>query len=844
MPKAYKHDNFIQSRFLMKSVKTFTLVLILFVASIVQAQVTTNPSVIPFGYTGSIEFTFDPSQGTGGMKSATECYSHMGLITGSSKDITDWKYIIYSDKWGTTQEPAWTKSGDLWKLTIDNLYTFFNVPTSEDIVAITMVFHNGKGNSSLQGKSSSTANGDILIYLGKENKESIWDGFTFSPVTEQARPAGVVNGIYYAPDGNSVTLCTFAAGNKTANDNSVLLPAQHVYLIGDMTDWELNNDYQMKRDGNYFWITVPIEKGKEYRFQYAVVRADGVKMLISDLFSEKLLTLDDNYEPRQTDPSLIAYPMKGAEGYVSVLQSGKPAFAWSDATTSFQRPDKNNLLIYELWIYDHTPERNLPGLMKRLDYIQNLGVNCVELMPVTEFDGNQSWGYSPNHYFALDKAYGTPEMLKTFIDECHKRGMAVVLDMVFNHATGNNPMNKLYPYGNDLKYNPCFNTTPPHPDNVYQDWNHDFAPVKDMFRRAVAYWLTEYKVDGYRFDLSHGLCGKTYNAVANIQEYYNVMQTASPGSYLMLEHWGNNMGTDRPKLVQQGMMCWQNTSYVFQQATGAWLEGDGLSDANSDNYVSYSNNHDEERPFFKAKQWGAGDLKTSEASRAARIPLVIGMQCMLNGPQLFYHFDELGFDYSKFQDQQGRFGTDGVDAYGKDNTGTNTVDYEVKMSTKFRPEVWMAAGPRMQGYQRLAQILQLRTRLLPQVFAGNPTQATLSEKAAVKKVQWGNQVFAVGNFSATTEQSVTLPSGTWFDYLDGGQQAASSYTLQPNEIKVFTGSYVAAPVVPDHYDEGSTPVEYIFSEPVPTSRKMLIDGTMYIIREDGTIYTVSGSKIQ
>jgi 1,4-alpha-glucan branching enzyme len=159
--------------------------------------------------------------------------------------------------------------------------------------------------------------------------------------------------------------------------------------------------------------------------------------------------------------------MTGAEGYVSVLQSGKTPFAWSDATTSFQRPDKNNLVIYELWVYDHTPDRNLPGLLKRLDYIHNLGVNCVELMPVTEFDGNNSWGYSPNHYFALDKAYGTPDMLKRFIDECHKRGMAVVLDMVFNHATGNNPMNKLYPYGNDLKYNPCFNVTAPHPDNVY-----------------------------------------------------------------------------------------------------------------------------------------------------------------------------------------------------------------------------------------------------------------------------------------------------------------------------------------------------------------------------------------
>ncbi len=827
----------------MKSFRLLILPVFLSFAFLLKAQVTTNPAVIPFGYTGAIEFTFDPSQGTGGMKTATECYSHMGLITDQSTNITDWKYIKSENAWGTKQETAWTQAGDKWTLTINNLYDFYGAPSTENIIAIVMVFHNGQGNNSLQGKSSSTSNGDILIYLGKENKESIWEDFVFAPVVEQARPAGVFNGIYYSQDGTSVTLCTFAAGNKTANDNTVLVPAQHVYLIGDMTDWELNNDYQMKRDGNYFWITVPIEKGREYRFQYAVVRADGVKMLISDLFSEKLLTGDDNYEPRWTDPSLIAYPMKGAEGYVSVLQSGKTPYAWSSSTTSFQRPDRNNLVIYELWIYDHTPERNIPGLIKRLDYIQNLGVNCVELMPVCEFDGNNSWGYSPNHYFALDKAYGTPDMLKRFIDECHKRGMAVVLDMVFNHATGNNPMNKLYPYGNDLKFNPCFNVTAPHPDNVYQDWNHDFEPVRDMFRRAVAYWLDEYKVDGYRLDLSHGLCGKTYNAPANIKEYYDVMQSVSPGSYLMLEHWGNSMGTDRPKFVSQGMMCWQNTSYVFQQATGAWLQGDGLNDANSDNYVSYFNNHDEERPFFKAKKWGAGDLQTSEASRAARIPLVIGLQCLLNGPQLFYHFDELAFDFSKFQDEQGRFGTDGIDAYGKSETGTNTVDYEVKMSVKYRPETWMAAGPRMQGYQRLARILQLRTRLLPHVFAGNPTASSLNEKAAIKSVQWSNQVFAVGNFSATASQTVTLPSGTWYDYLDGGQEAAESCTLRPNEIKVFTGSYIAAPVVPDSYED-LTSLEYILPQSVSSTRKLIIDGTLRIIREDGSVYSVSGNRIQ
>ena len=249
-----------------------------------------------------------------------------------------------------------------------------------------------------------------------------WNDVAGLEPTEQPRPAGVSNGIYYGADGTSVTLCTYAA-SKTQS-------AKRVFLIGDMTNWKLSADYQLYKDGNYFWITLTgLTPGQEYRFQYAVERADGVKKQISDLYSEKVLHPDDQYEPKKIDPDLLSYPA-GADGYVTVIQPGKPAFQWSDATLNFQRPNKNNLIIYELWIYDYTEGRSLKGLMKRLDYIQNLGVNAVELMPICEFDGNYNWGYSPNHYFAPDKAYGTETMYKEFIDECHKRGMAVILDMV------------------------------------------------------------------------------------------------------------------------------------------------------------------------------------------------------------------------------------------------------------------------------------------------------------------------------------------------------------------------------------------------------------------------------
>ena len=110
----------------------------------VHYQVTPSPSPIPTGYKGEIVLTFDPSKGNGGMIAATECYSHIGLITEKSKDIHDWKYLK-SDKWGTTQEPQWERMANLWQLKINNMFAYFGCPEDENITAIVMVFHNGKG---------------------------------------------------------------------------------------------------------------------------------------------------------------------------------------------------------------------------------------------------------------------------------------------------------------------------------------------------------------------------------------------------------------------------------------------------------------------------------------------------------------------------------------------------------------------------------------------------------------------------------------------------------------------------------------------------------------------------
>jgi glycosidase len=462
-----------------------------------------------------------------------------------------------------------------------------------------------------------------------------------------------------------------------------------------------------------------------------------------------------------------------------------------------------------------------------------MGINAIELMPVCEFDGNLNWGYSPNHYFALDKTYGSPEQFKTFVDSCHALGIAVILDMVFNHATGLNPMNKLYPYGDDLKYNPWFNVKAPHGDNVYEDWNHDFEPAHQMFIRALQYWLTEYKVDGFRLDLSHGLCGSVGGtSVRNIKDYYEKgVKAVSSDAYMILEHWGDNCEADRRELIAAGMLCWDNTSEAYYTSAKGSTSSSFMN-ANRDGYVTYCESHDEERSFFHAKQFGTGNLKTDDRARIARVPLNMAFLTLLNGPQMFYHFAEFGYDYSKWQSKDGKWGKDDE---GKAPYGMSGVDnYNYKMEVKKRPESWLGEDSwRTQAFHKVGQAIQLRTRLMPEVFEGNPTRVDIGGGKIVRTIQWGSNVFVAGNFSVSEEQIVKIPDGIWYNYYEQTEQKETIVTLAPGALLILTGTPQVLPEMCASYMFDSA-IEDIY---VPET-------TIGIYPPyNVTIYTVSGQAV-
>ncbi len=174
------------------------------------------------------------------------------------------------------------------------------------------------------------------------------------------------------------------------------------------------------------------------------------------------------------------------------------AFNWSD--TDWQGRPWEEAVLYELHVGTFTPEGTFTGVKQRLDYLVDLGVTAIQLMPVADFPGKRNWGYDGVLLFAPDSQYGRPEDLKSLIDTAHAKGLMVFLDVVYNHFG---------PEGNYLNsYAPQFFN-----DRYSTPWGAainfdgpDCYTVRDFFIQNALYWLNEYHIDGLRLDAVHAIC--------------------------------------------------------------------------------------------------------------------------------------------------------------------------------------------------------------------------------------------------------------------------------------------------------------------------------------------------
>ncbi|MDR2816918.1 MAG: alpha-amylase [Proteiniphilum sp.] len=479
-------------------------------------------------------------------------------------------------------------------------------------------------------------------------------------------PAGLNYGINIV-NNNTVTLALY---DKDKNGES----KDFAHVIGDFNGWKLSNDEksQMFRDdaAGCWWITVNgLDPAKEYAFQYYIGKTGGDPIRVADPYARKILDpSNDPYISSSTYPGNKTYP-EGAVGIVSIFQTRPETYTWQVA--GFEVPARDNMVIYEMLLRDFTESGDINGAMSKLDYLQSLGVNAVELMPVQEFDGNDSWGYNPAFFFAMDKAYGSDRMYKEFIDACHQRGMAVILDVVYNHATGANPFAKMWwDAGNNrtAANNPYFNVVAPHPYSVFHDFNHESDLVKEFVKRNLQFLLKEYHIDGFRFDLTKGFTQKqstestagNYDAsrIAILKEYNNAVKEIKPDAPVILEHFADD--AEEKELSDAGMMVWRNMNHAYCQAAMGYKEDSGFSGtyygasrpANS--LVSYMESHDEERAAYKQTQWGSENLKTSLSAQTAQLAANAAFFFTVPGPKMIWQFGEVGYDVSI--EQNGRTG--------------------------------------------------------------------------------------------------------------------------------------------------------------------------------------------
>ncbi|MEA4975815.1 MAG: alpha-amylase family glycosyl hydrolase [Paludibacter sp.] len=853
----------------------------------VTAQIiVTNPAFVTRDYAGVIEVIYDASLGQTALKDYTGAdgiYAHTGVITTASLTDTDWKH---APTWGdnAAKYKLTSLGNNKWRLMITpDMAAYYGLTSGEVVTKLAFVFRNGTPTGTTYKEGKDTGGKDIFVpvyeaglnvaFSSPTSNQSVAvgalvnfsvvssitadlslqvDGATVktasaattlthtqtfstakdyvviasattggitvydtilvnvpSPVTNEARPAGVKNGINYNSN-TSVTLVLHAP-NKN-----------NVFLIGDMNDWSKLNAYQLKKDGEYWWITLnDLTPGRLYGFQYLV---DGT-IRVSDPYTELVL---DPYsdawinEYHNRFPDLKPYPTGKTDGLVATFQTAKTQYNWE--VPNFVMPPRENMVIYELLLRDFTTEKSLEAAIQKLDYLKTLGVTAIELMPIHEFDGNESWGYNPNHFFAPDKAYGTPEMYKRFVDECHKRGMAVIIDVVFNHATGNNPMAALYWSTSTNKTtsdNPWYNVNAPHPYSVFHDFNHEYQGTRDYFKRVLQYWIQEYKIDGYRLDLTKGFTqnvssestasNKDDSRINILTDYYNAAKSVKEDVMFILEHFCNY--DEELELANRGMYLWRKVNNAFSQAAMGFQSDSDFGGLNSlpRRWVGYAESHDEERNFYKAKTWGTGTVKTDSVYRIThRVPLNIAFATLVPGPKMLWQFQEIGFDYS-------------IDAFGG--------------RTNNKPPVWdwLNLPHRKAAYDTSAKIITLR-RMFPDAF----TQGNFSLQIGSGDWESGRRIalthgdlnlVVLGNFKA--DASITASpnfskTGMWYNVLTGEPvnvtNTSMTVTVPKGQVLLFADRVIT---FPSGIDNPSEDTNSNFLYPTVTSDRVYVTTNTY-----------------
>lgn len=815
------------------------------------SQVVTYTPLFPTT-SDSITIIFDATQGNGLLTGVSPIYAHTGIISNKSGDLSDWQHQISLWNSGNDTTIMMTPLGNnkhQFKIHISNFYGINT--TIENVRELAFVFRNSAGTlagtnadgsdilipvfqsgydarfiqpmdpvkivsigNQFQVKVQATQSGVLNLFhngslAAQSNGDSIVATITATQYGKfwlwlqgQSGSYTVYDSIYYivqpsVPIQNSPT--GIRDGINYIDDSTVVLQLlapmkNYVYLIGDFNNWQLDPDYLMNKtvDGERYWIQLTgIVPGQEYRYQYLV----DSKVRIADVWAEKLLDPSNDAAINPvTYPNLIPYPKNETTEFVSVFQTAQQPYQWN--TTNFQRPANSDLVIYELLLRDFIQRHDFITLKDTISYFKKLGVNAIELMPVMEFDGNQNWGYGSAFWIAPDKYYGPKKTLQQFIDSCHAQGIAVILDIVFNHAFGNFPYVRLYydkGLGQVTSQNPWFNVAPTHPFNVGIDFNHDSPYTRNFIDSVLSFWTSEYKVDGFRFDLAKGFTQlysgddvglwSQYDAsrVYNIKRMLSHQWAVAPGTYGILEHFADN--SEETELANFGAMLWGKATHQYNQATMGFQ-----SDSDFEWYVSHKErgwayhnlvgfmeSHDEERLMYNNLNWGNeyGGYSTKNLSTALeRMAQAAAFFFTIPGPKMFWQFGELGYDYS--------------------------IDYACRTCPKPIKWNYYSVPDRLRLFKKYAALIKLKTNYPAFRTSDFDVSAWgLQKQIYINDPSMNACIF--GNFDVADQNVYTgfQHVGTWYEYFSGDTLEVTNtqmtVQLTPGEFRIFTDVKLPVP---------------------------------------------------
>ncbi len=463
----------------------------------------------------------------------------------------------------------------------------------------------------LNGNLLTTLNGPIFDYVWQPDsgvfgdiqivaKAVLNDRVTFSfldfyleyQLNQLVAPQNIKDGVNII--GNDVVIALYAP-NK-----------DYVSIKGSWNEQFPNGEIMNLSGDTLWWYQTTLPDG-DYFYQYNL---EGMKY-IADPWSHDV----EWKEPFTGNESSNFQHAK------TKFSIGSTAYEWNDE--SYIRPEVKDLVIYEMHIGDYSGDEfnfgDFSDVIEKINsgYFTDLGINAIEFMPVNEFEGSYSWGYDPVFPMAPESSYGTPSQFKNLVDIAHQNGIAILLDVVFNHLWGSSPLFQLYQPLNSFDWEDHNFDLCPYFGNEESIWGYKIEHWHELDGRqyrgwkyvedSIIHWVEEYHVDGYRFDYVDGI---GWDGDFNGASYYaNILDNHDPSLILIAE-------TDNPyQMNNTDFDSGWDYSYhhnMFDNVLDIYFDLNTVSNhinAYSQGYsfvtgpINYTESHDETRLVYQATEF-------------------------------------------------------------------------------------------------------------------------------------------------------------------------------------------------------------------------------------------------